>query len=110
MNPSNNSTQKRLFQTLALALGFANIVAVRAAPPDYPPARFPAAGGWGKNIQRTMRLLATSTAGKRNTVRILFYGQSITEHRPIRPLHRCEKVLSQPLGRHISTLRRHYFP
>ncbi|MBC8142349.1 MAG: SGNH/GDSL hydrolase family protein [Armatimonadetes bacterium] len=33
----------------------------------------------GANIQRTMRLLATSTPQKRNHVRILFYGQSITE-------------------------------
>jgi hypothetical protein len=32
--------------------------------------------GWG--IQRTMKLLATSTPQRRNTVRILFYGQSIT--------------------------------
>ena len=47
----------------------------------YPPTRFPDASGWGKNIQRTMRLLATSTAEKRNTVRILFYGQSITEQK-----------------------------
>lgn len=34
---------------------------------------------YGRNIQRTMRLLATSTPEHRNTVRILFYGQSITE-------------------------------
>lgn len=33
----------------------------------------------GRNIQRTMTLLATSTPDHRNTVRILFYGQSITE-------------------------------
>lgn len=33
----------------------------------------------GLNIQRTMTLLATSTPQQRNTVRILFYGQSITE-------------------------------
>ena len=33
----------------------------------------------GQNIQRTMTLLATSTPMQRNTVRILFYGQSITE-------------------------------
>jgi hypothetical protein len=46
---------------------------------NYPPTRFPDAGGWGKNIQRTMRLLATSTPEHPNTVRILFYGQSITE-------------------------------
>lgn len=34
---------------------------------------------YGRNIQRTMRLLATSTPEHRNTVRVLFYGQSITE-------------------------------
>jgi lysophospholipase L1-like esterase len=33
----------------------------------------------GLGIQRTMRLLATSTPVHRNRVRILFYGQSITE-------------------------------
>lgn len=47
--------------------------------PLYPPARFPDVSGWGCNLQRTMRLLAASTPEKRNTVRILFYGQSITE-------------------------------
>jgi hypothetical protein len=45
----------------------------------YPPAKFPDPSGWGRNIQRTMRLLATSTPEKRHIVRILFYGQSITE-------------------------------
>jgi hypothetical protein len=34
---------------------------------------------FGRNVQRTMRLLATSTPERRNTVRVLFYGQSITE-------------------------------
>lgn len=33
----------------------------------------------GLGIQRTMTLLSTSTPEHRNTVRILFYGQSITE-------------------------------
>jgi hypothetical protein len=33
----------------------------------------------GRNIQRAMTLLATSTPQKRNTVKVLFYGQSITE-------------------------------
>ena len=32
----------------------------------------------GKNLQRTMTLLATSTPEHRNRVRILFYGQSVT--------------------------------
>jgi hypothetical protein len=50
------------------------------AKPNYPPApapRFPQ--DLGQNVQRTMTLLATSTPQHRNKVRILFYGQSITE-------------------------------
>ena len=49
------------------------------------PAAFPApkslgnAADFGRNIQRTLTLLATSTPDHRNTVKILFYGQSITE-------------------------------
>lgn len=34
---------------------------------------------YGRNVQRTMRLLAESTPENPNTVRVLFYGQSITE-------------------------------
>lgn len=34
---------------------------------------------YGRHIQRTMRLLATSTPQHRHTVKVLFYGQSITE-------------------------------
>ncbi|MBT4818469.1 MAG: hypothetical protein HN742_13750 [Lentisphaerae bacterium] len=34
---------------------------------------------FGKHIQRTMNLLASSTPEKRNRVRIFFYGQSITQ-------------------------------
>lgn len=33
---------------------------------------------FGANIQRTMTLLATSTPERRNRVRVLFYGQSVT--------------------------------
>src|SRR6187455_1641388 len=51
-----------------------NIVAA-----DYPAPRLPDLSKIGRNIQRTMRLLAESTAERPNTVRILFYGQSITE-------------------------------
>ncbi len=36
---------------------------------------------YGQNIQRTMYLLDSSTPHHRNTVKILFYGQSITEQR-----------------------------
>ena len=39
------------------------------------------AAKFGANVQRTMRLLATSTPEKRNRVRVLFYGQSITEQK-----------------------------
>ena len=56
-------------------------VATAAETPAYPPPKFSNASGWGKNVQRTMRLLATSTAEQRNTVRILFYGQFITEQK-----------------------------
>ena len=50
------------------------------APAAYPPPKNvgdPAQ--LGLSIQRTMALLASSTPQHRNTVRILFYGQSITE-------------------------------
>ena len=50
------------------------------AAETYPPLA-PAAddSAFGQNIQRTMTLLATSTPEHHNKVRILFYGQSITE-------------------------------
>jgi len=47
---------------------------------DFPPVKnFGDVTGRGRNVQRTMRLLAESTPEHRNTVRVLFYGQSITE-------------------------------
>jgi hypothetical protein len=45
-------------------------------PPLPPVADGPS---YGAGVQRTMTLLATSTPQKKNKVRILFYGQSITE-------------------------------
>jgi hypothetical protein len=56
-------------------------------PPEAPvdPASFPPIvpakdpSQFGVGIQRTMTLLATSTPTHRNHVRVLFYGQSITE-------------------------------
>jgi hypothetical protein len=46
----------------------------------YPaPAPEPDEAAFGAGIQRTMTLLATSTPERRHRVRILFYGQSITE-------------------------------
>ena len=56
-----------------------------ALPAAQPPGQFPAPKNLGDpatlglNIQRTMTLLATSTPEHRNTVKVLFYGQSITE-------------------------------
>lgn len=52
-----------------------------AEPAPYPPVNFADASVSGRNIQRTMRLLATSRPEQRHTVRILFYGQSITEQK-----------------------------
>ncbi len=50
------------------------------ATDDFPPPKWLGdTPTFGKNVQRTMRLLAESTPEKRNTVRVLFYGQSITE-------------------------------
>lgn len=53
-----------------------------SGPDDYPPPR-PAAdtSSYGRHIQRTMTLMATSTPQRRHTVRILYYGQSITGQR-----------------------------
>lgn len=55
---------------------------VQSKTPEAPAFPAPAAqdvSRFGAHIQRTMTLLATSTPQKRNTVKILFYGQSITQ-------------------------------
>ncbi len=78
---SNTSRAWRLLPLVTFALGLTISVARGTEMNGYPPARFPDASGWGRNIQRTMRRLAMSTAEKRNTVRILYYGQSITEQK-----------------------------
>ena len=64
---------------LRAALALVAVVLIAAAPSSFPPTNFPDSSNWGCNVQRTMRLLATSTPENRHTVRILFYGQSITE-------------------------------
>lgn len=47
---------------------------------SYPPVRPPGdPSPLGTGVQRTMTRLAASTATKRNKVKVLFYGQSITE-------------------------------
>lgn len=66
---------------LVLAMGALTTIAhSQNAPAKYPPPSPPEdTSAFGSGIQRTMTLLATSTPDHRNTVRILFYGQSITE-------------------------------
>ena len=64
---------------IAACLGLA-LLSAADSPPKYAPL-VADAHTFGRNIQRTMRALAESTPGKRNTVKILFYGQSITEQK-----------------------------
>ncbi len=55
------------------------IVAAQDAASFPPPKSLGPVETYGRNLQRTMTLLATSEPRKKNTVKILFYGQSITE-------------------------------
>ncbi len=50
-----------------------------AASPEFAPPKSLGDVAAPRNVQRTMRLLAESTPERRKTVRVLFYGQSITE-------------------------------
>ncbi len=53
---------------------------LRVAKSAYPaPQVHPNASTFGAGVQRTMTLLATSTPERRNAVRIMFYGQSLTK-------------------------------
>ncbi|MDF1862666.1 MAG: hypothetical protein P1U87_20785 [Verrucomicrobiales bacterium] len=68
-------------------LFIASLLAVSSFPisaeDPKPPIRPVPAGdtsSFGSKIQRTMGLLATSTAERRNPVKILFYGQSVTRN------------------------------
>lgn len=69
------------FLVLLVIHGAGGVGFAAEAIPPYPPLTLPDVSGWGKHLQRTMRRLATSTPDRRNTVRILFYGQSITEQK-----------------------------
>ncbi|MGK0199678.1 MAG: hypothetical protein ACI91J_002965 [Yoonia sp.] len=63
-----------------LALGSSLMVGM-AADTRFPlPTAVEPSAGFGAQIQRTMTRLATSTAERRNPVRILFYGQSVTRN------------------------------
>jgi hypothetical protein len=64
----------------AVLLIFIAMAFVANGQPYAAPA-IPDTAGSGRYIQRTMHLLATSTPAKRNTVKILVYGQSISEQK-----------------------------
>ncbi len=51
------------------------------AKADFPAPRIAPNPGRGRHLQRTMTLLAASTPQKKNRVRVLVYGQSITEQK-----------------------------
>jgi hypothetical protein len=62
----------------ALAPCILAAIAAPARASQYPAPRAASdTSSYGKHFQRSMSLMATSTPQKRNTVRILFYGQSI---------------------------------
>ena len=61
---------------LLVGWSLANAADVKSFPPPKPPANV---GELGRSLQRSMWLMATSNPKYRRTVKILFYGQSITE-------------------------------
>jgi hypothetical protein len=64
---------------LVLAITAISNPAFAAPPKAFPPPKsLGPVEKYGAHLQRSMALMATSTGLKRNTVRILFYGQSIT--------------------------------
>ena len=64
-------------KTVCLILSFA--LQYGALARMHPPVLVPPGEYYGQGLQRTMSLLATSTPEQRDTVKVLFYGQSITE-------------------------------
>ncbi len=72
----------RFMQYLMILISFICIFICPAATADYPAPQPPSdTSEYGKHFQRSMTLMETSTPEERNTVRILFYGQSIMGHR-----------------------------
>lgn len=69
-----------LLGLLSSATGSGNGAEPKAKPKFAPVVPVGEPASFGANIQRTMTLLATSTPEKRNHVRILFYGQSVTRN------------------------------
>jgi len=69
-----------IFVTLSSLVLCASALAADAPKANWPAPKPPAdMSAFGTGIQRTMTLLATSTPEHRHTVKVLFYGQSITE-------------------------------
>jgi hypothetical protein len=74
-----------MYKYLLVVIGLALYGVRGAAAAEAPTLRYavpeagPVAGRFGDNVQRTMSLLAGSTPQHRNHVRILVYGQSISE-------------------------------
>lgn len=68
----------RLFALGAVAV-VGLLLTVPADRPFQPPKTLGPVETYGKDLRRAMGLMASSTAERRNTVRVLFYGQSITE-------------------------------
>ena len=80
-----NSKKSKIYRylwLLVLCLSFLLVPSIKkiaAQTPFPPPAPIENNANFGSRIQRTMGLLAVSTPAERRQVRILFYGQSITE-------------------------------
>lgn len=67
-----------MFSKLLWLIGLVVTLYSSAFATEYPQPKTPKdMSQYGKGFQRSMTLMATSTPEKRNTVRILFYGQSI---------------------------------
>ena len=72
-------TQQSSSVSELLSLELATPLAGTVQQPDYMPPVIPDDPSFGAGVQRTMTLLATSTPTRRNTVRMLFYGQSASK-------------------------------
>jgi len=70
---------KSLILALKLCLGLIFFSQIANAALPYPLPATQDTAQFGRYLQRTMKLLATSTPAKRNTVKILVYGQSIAK-------------------------------
>ncbi len=62
---------------MAFALG--TIVRAFAEPTFPPPLDFGPTNEYGRNLQRSVRLMSDSNPAKKRTVKIMLYGQSITQ-------------------------------